>query len=187
MAVSLLCAGVELHPPEGEDAKLLYGWRNDLSNLALWNPGRRPIDLDAFRAELDRFESEHVYIRLMVRYRGETVGTVYAYDANLVHGWAYMAIYINPKYRGTQRAIAPIAWALLVEYLFTAFPFRKIYAEAYGFNPLSLKTMRTAGLILEAQTPQHFFWNGAYYDMFLFALYREQLPTTVGKFLDKRR
>lgn len=186
MVVSLAYANVELHPPTGKDVEKLYAWRNDLAELGLWKAGRHPIDLDGFRAELDRFESEHVYLRLMIHYRNETVGTVYAYDANLVHGWTYMAIYIVPKYRGGLRSIAPRAWGLLADYLFKAFPFRKLYAEVYGFNQLSLRTLRSAGLITEAQVPEHFFWNGDYYDMFLLALYRHQLATTVVKFLPKR-
>ena len=187
MAVALECDRVKLRLPRTEDTDLLYQWRNDLTDLGLWYPRRHPIDRESFREELTRFEQEHVHIRLMIDCNGEIVGTVYSYDANLVHGWTYIAIFVDKNHRMLRAAVAPIAWGLLVEYLFKSFPFRKIYAEAYSFNKISLKTLKSAGLKLEAQIPQHFYWQGEHHDQYIFALYREDSPNIISKFLDKRR
>lgn len=158
---------------EDKDMDLLFQWRNDLNYLALWMPQRYPVSKEEFKAEFERFQRTIEHIRLIIVKNGETAGTIYSYNCNLIHGWVYIATYLRPEFR--KKGIGPKAWALFVEYLFNNFPFRKVYCEVYGFNKLSLSTLKSGNLEVQAQFPEHIFWQGSYYDMYIMALTRENL------------
>lgn len=172
--ISLELGDLVLRPlDEEKDMDLLFQWRNDLTYLALWMPQRYPVSKEEFKAEFERFQRTIEHIRLIIIKDGKTVGTVYSYNCNLTHGWVYIATYLRPEFR--KKGIGPKAWALFVEYLFDNFPFRKVYCDVYGFNNLSLSTLKSGSLEVQAQLPKHIFWQGLYYDMYIMALTRENL------------
>ena len=154
---------------------LLFEWRNDLTHLALWMPQRYPVSKEEFKTEFERFQRTTEHIRLMIIRNGETVGTIYSYNCNLVHGWTYIATYLKPSSRNS--GIGAKAWVLFVDYLFDNFPFRKVYCEVYGFNELSLSTLNSGGLEVQAQLPEHIFWKNKYYDMYTMTMTRESAET----------
>src|SRR5262249_5736243 len=69
-----------------------------------------------------------------------------------------------------------IATALFMDWLFQSLPLRKVYQEAYGYNAGVLRMWRKIGLIEEGVLKEDRYWNGAYWDLHIFALYREAWP-----------
>jgi RimJ/RimL family protein N-acetyltransferase len=175
--------GLRLCEPE-TDLSLLWEWRNNLDEVALWCPRRHPVSRQEFQREWEALESSSTHIRMMITRHDRVVGSIFSYNYNPLHGWVYVTTYTVRSARGI--GVGPVAWGLFVEYLFDLLPLRKVYCEVYGFNPLSLKTMINAGLAVEATIPNHLYWQGQYHELILLALYREDVGR-VRQFLQRRR
>lgn len=165
----------ELCPMSETDRPVLHVWRNDLATLPLWYPRRAPRSPEQFAREFQETEAS-THVRFMVRAEGKSVGTVYSYNYNSLHGWAYLAVFIEAASRrhglGSWAARSFAAW------LFDNYPLRKLYAEVYGFNQESNATLQAAGIRPEAVLHEHLYWRGGYHDLLLYAVSREQFDAT---------
>lgn len=65
-----------------------------------------------------------------------------------------------------------------MDYLFTCFPYRKVYAETYEFNSDSRRALENGGFVQEGHFRQHVWYDGRYWDLYKYALYREWWPAT---------
>jgi hypothetical protein len=60
-----------------------------------------------------------------------------------------------------------------MDWLFQALPFRKVYHEVFSYNKTVVRICRKLCLAEEGVLKADRFWNGAYWDLHIFALYRE--------------
>jgi len=98
------------------------------------------------------------------------IGYVFAYNASLSDGHAYMAALVDRK----QGAGLVEAVLLFLRYLFVGWPFRKIYMESIEFNIRQYASAVNRGLMREERRfPEHRFYDGKYWDESTFAIYRE--------------
>ena len=100
----------------------------------------------------------------------EFVGLVVAYNASPQDDFCYMAAITDRKFgSGTVEAVA-----LFLRYLFRYWPIRKIYLEALEFNvPQYASAVRLGIFREEGRLRDHHFFDDRYWDLILYAIYRE--------------
>lgn len=101
----------------------------------------------------------------------QPIGFIYSYRYNSNDGNLYTTIYIEPKSRKSVLGVE--AGAVFYEYLFNKYSIRKIYCCVYSYNNMSIKLLKNAGFKLEGNLKKSKYFNGAYYDTYIMALYRD--------------
>lgn len=106
-------------------------------------------------------------------------GLVVAYNANPQDNFCYLAVMTDKRFgAGSVEAVA-----LFLRYLFRYWPIRKVYVEALEFNlPQYASAIRLGLFKEEARFKNHAFFNGRYWDLFVYAIYRE----AAAKFVEDR-
>ncbi len=142
----------------------------------LWINRRELPTYEVFANDLEWRLKHTILAQVMICERNDEtpIGTVYAYDANLVDGYAFGTIYLPDAYR--RQKIGVEALILFIDYLFAYFPLRKLYSEVYGYNQPSLSMMRAAGVVEEGCFRAHRYFGGQYADLYRFALYQDAWP-----------
>lgn len=100
-----------------------------------------------------------------------SIGMIYTCNTSFIDRFAYLFIYLSPQY--TARGIGPEAAYLMGNYLFAYFGFRKVDAEIFDYNPVSLKTCLQNGFIEEGCLKTHRWFGDRYWDLHIFSITRE--------------
>jgi hypothetical protein len=97
-------------------------------------------------------------------------GLVVAYNGSSQDDYSYMAAVTDRKFGpGTVEALG-----LFLRYLFRYWPFRKIYFESLAFNIPQYESAVKLGIFKEeARLKDHHFFDGQYWDLVIYAIYRE--------------
>ena len=169
---------------EEKDLPVLFGWRNDPTTLFLWSPRYYPVSFEQFRQEFLDDTVRQGRIQMIVELEGRIIGTIYFYDYSLNDRNGFLGIYLEPQATGHGHGV--IALALFLEYLFAYLNLKKVYANAYNFNPASFKPLEKAGFKLEGCLEGHRYFQGEYHDQCIYAFYREQLEI-VKRILTRRK
>ncbi len=171
-----------------EDMPVLFEWRNNVDTLSLWSLARNVVSEHQFEDEWAHRMREHFHCFAMIEKRehedATAVGFCYAYDASIADGHAFLCTYLDPA-RG-RRGYGVEATALFVEYLFAFYPFRKLYADVFGYNTLSLRTCQHAGFEVEGVFREHRYFNARYWDVHRCALHRSQWEARRPRLLRRR-
>jgi RimJ/RimL family protein N-acetyltransferase len=100
---------------------------------------------------------------------------VVAYNADQRNGFAYIGAVMSSTVGSTGIGIA--AMDLFITYLFTTWPFRKLYAELPQYN-LPMLGNRIGHLLREeGRLKEHTYYNGRWWDQVIVALYPEEYFT----------
>jgi RimJ/RimL family protein N-acetyltransferase len=99
------------------------------------------------------------------------IGFVQAFDPNDRNGHCHFAIVLDPALERTGWALE--ALLLFLDYLFTIFNFRKLYAEVPEFNYASFASGNERDFKIEGRLREHDWHAGRYWDLFFLAVYRE--------------
>lgn len=101
---------------------------------------------------------------------GALQGLVTAYAGNLRNRHCYLASFLNPARHVS--GFAAEAVCIFTNYLFSAFPFRKIYVEAPGFAlPQYRSILDHAFFVEEGCLVDHLYLDGRYWNQHLLAMY----------------
>lgn len=163
---------VYLRPVRREDYEDLYSWRIDTEHLHRWSPTRRLVTFDEFIAELNNHISSSLLLTAIEVKTGDAVGFVQVYGASPIDGFAHLLIYVDPDY--WNRGYAVEIGLLVTRHLFQNYGMRKIYAEVYEFNEQSRRLVERLGFVLEGTRRKHLWYNDRFWDVYLYALYREE-------------
>jgi RimJ/RimL family protein N-acetyltransferase len=106
------------------------------------------------------------------RSTNEVVGLVAAYAADLHDRHVQVAAILDPRVH--TRGWPLEAMVLFVNYLFTNWDFRKVYAEAVEFNYRQFASGAGRLFSVEAQLRGHHYWNGAFWDQVIGSCTREE-------------
>lgn len=114
-----------------------------------------------------------VLVQFIVERRttSEPLGLVTAYNANQREGWVYVAALGAPKYRASGLVVEGIG--VLIGYLFTTWPFRKLYFEAIEYNTYMYASAYASLIVEEGRLQKHIFYDGRYWDLVTSAMYRK--------------
>lgn len=101
---------------------------------------------------------------------GDAVGLVTAYSPDQANGHALIAVAAHPSQPPGSLAEGIV---LFVNYCFSTWPLRKLYAEAVEYNLHSFRTVADRYCVEEGRLRDHYFLQGRYWDKVTLALYRE--------------
>jgi len=105
---------------------------------------------------------------------------VFAYNVNLRDRTGYLAMAVVPWLHG--RGVAVEAGGLFVSYMFSNWELRKLYGETVDFELQHYWTGGTDKLFHEeGRLRDHVYYGGRYWDMHLFAIYREEWAAFSGR------
>ena len=116
---------------------------------------------------------------------GRALGLTVAYNADLRNGHAYIAAVMD------QHEVLPgsgvEANALFLDYLFTTWNFRKLYAEVLAFNLPQFSSGLGSAFQEEGVLREHHYYGGRFWDQHLVAYYRETWEREGARILERVR
>ena len=164
---------VELRPIREEDYAIIFEWHFDPRQIHLWWDERHIQSYSEFVEDFDkRLRYFFFTFFIVIRKDEETdipVGFTYTSRFNSIDRYVYSTMYLTQEHTGL--GIGPEAGRLHIQYLFSVFNIRKIYAEIYGYNEASIKAAKAVGFVEEGRLKQHRWFNGRYWDLLILALY----------------
>lgn len=171
---------IYLRPIEESDYPVLHKWRNEFRFISLFSARREVVSFDNFVKELKREFERNRHLQFVIERKDKSIpiGTIFSFNFNQIDGYVFMNTYIDSAHEN--RGYGPEAIFLFTHYLFTFLPVRKICFEIFGYNKLSLSSIRSGesyGFCEEGRFKEHRFFEGKYHDVFRFAVYR----SSVGK------
>jgi RimJ/RimL family protein N-acetyltransferase len=94
------------------------------------------VGSEEFPQEFQADSNGHYHIFMLIEHQrsSQIIGFIYSYDPQFVDGHCYLAVFIDRDWR--KRGYGAEATCLFLNYLFTYFSFRKVYADTYSYNSL---------------------------------------------------
>lgn len=108
----------------------------------------------------------------------ELVGNVVCYRADHQAGHAWLSAFVTEKHRG---AASFEVLSLFVEYLFSSFRFRKLYADIVAPNLDHMPSFPDYLFNREAAFVDDVWIQGRYHDRYVFALWRDRWIELMGQ------
>lgn len=167
-----------------DDMPFLFRLFADPARSHLWMQDRRVYDERGFHEAWISWTSGSIGAKFIVESGGRPIGLVYEYDRALEDGHTKVTALLQEESVGHGAGV--IATALLWDWLFQSLPLRKVYMQAYGYNVRVLGILRKLGLAEEGVLKGDRFWDGAYWNLHIFALYREAWPEVRDRILRER-
>jgi len=110
--ISLSSKNIFLRPVTTDDISTLLNWRNDLSELIYWSGNRTTLTMPNYTEEINSDSQNGVYRFCIVnKSDSKVIGQIYAYGHNQNCRYAFIAMFIEEKYRN--RTFAAEAFALM--------------------------------------------------------------------------
>jgi RimJ/RimL family protein N-acetyltransferase len=163
--------GITLRQVADRDMPFLFRLFADPERCHLWMRGRRVYDEAGFTQAWAAWTSDEIAAKFIVESVGRPVGLVFDYSRNVEDGLTRATSLLTTENVGRGAGIT--GSGLFMDWLFQALPFRKIYHEVFSYNPSVVRIWRKLGLTEEGIFKADRFWNGDYWDLHVFALYRE--------------
>lgn len=102
----------------------------------------------------------------------EIIGFLHNYQFSLKDGHCKLAECVKRNYRGS--GLGAMAALIFMHQLFEMYPLRKMYLTVYDYNLESLRNNVRAGFCEEGKIRSYKYYNGQYYDMHYYSIYREK-------------
>lgn len=154
--------------PGPADLSTVYDWVNDPLISYRWRARGVQLSPAQFEESISTTSAHFIGYHLRSD-QPVAYGAVFALDLRAQH--AQVGLLSSPKFLGTGIAIE--LGALLVRYAFDVYPLRKIYLEMASFNRGPLEQILSSYATLEAEIPEHVYWNGALHTTLMFSLSRD--------------
>jgi hypothetical protein len=101
----------------------------------------------------------------------QPIGLVLAYNANFQDQYAYVAV---ARFESQTRSpVMILGFGIFIHYVFTCWPFRKLYLESSQYNYDQFASGMGRYFEVEARLRDHSFFGGQYWDQLTLAIYRE--------------
>jgi diamine N-acetyltransferase len=177
--------GTSLRPVTDADLPFLFRLYTDPSRCHLWMASRRVYDEREFRDAWNSWISGAMEAKFIVENGQQPVGWVMSCDGYPEHGFTKIHTILHEENVGHGVGVA--ATALFIDFLFKQQPLRKIYFEVFDFNPVVVRIWRKLGLVEEGLLKGDRYWDGMYWDLHIFALYRDAWPDIRARVLRPER
>jgi RimJ/RimL family protein N-acetyltransferase len=166
--------GVSLRQVIDADLPFLFRLFADPERRHLWTRDRRVYDERGFEHVWAAWSAEAMGDKFLVEAAGAPTGLVFDYDRAVEDGTTKVTALVTEERTG--RGGGVVATALLVDWLFKSLPFRKVYLDVFGYNPSVLSMLRKLGIGEEGVLKGDRYWDGAYWDLHVFAIHRAAWP-----------
>jgi RimJ/RimL family protein N-acetyltransferase len=164
--------GITLRPVIDDDMPFLFRLFADPQRCHLWMRGRRAYDEGGFAQAWSAWISDDIAAKFIVESARRRVGIVFDHGRAIEDGCTRATTLLETRSVGHGAGVT--ATGLFMDWLFEALPFRKVYHEVFAYNASVVRIWRKLGLVEEGVLKADRFWNGRYWDLHIFALYREQ-------------
>ncbi len=102
-----------------------------------------------------------------------TVGQISFYDYNPLNQSVAMGVIVDPDRR--RNGYAREAVRLLIKYLFRYRNINKVHAETAEFNTEAVALLESVGFKKDGTIRQHYYYEGAFHDKFVYSFLRFEL------------
>lgn len=177
--------GIRLRQVTEDDMPFLFRLFADPTRCHLWKQGRAVHDEREFHEAWIGWSSDMMGAKFLVEHRSRPIGLIFEYGRTLEDAHTKVTALLEAQSVGGGRGV--IATALLCEWIFMNLPVRKVYMENYGYNARVAGMLRKVGLPEEGQLKENRFWNGEWWDLHIFALYRTAWPEVRKRILRPQR
>jgi RimJ/RimL family protein N-acetyltransferase len=177
--------GIALRQVLEEDLPFLFRLFADPSRGHLWMRTQWVYDEREFRDAWATWLGSLIGAKFIVASGGRPIGLVLEYDRAVEHGHTKVGALLHEESVGHGGGM--VAGALLIDYLFQTLPLRKVYLEVFGYNPRVVAILGKLGLPQEGLLKGDRFWDGSYWDLHIFAVYREAWPGVRARILGVER
>lgn len=158
-----------------EDIPVWFDWFNDPFVTEYMNKGIFPnteLAQEEYFNYLSKSKND-VQLAIVLKENDSLVGIVGIHKIDWIHRHGDVSIVIgNKKLWG--KGIATEVVALMVKHAFTKMNLRRLTAGMPSTNECSRKSFENNGFVLEGTRRKHFFYNGAYDDVYMYAFLREE-------------
>lgn len=170
LVIPTLCGRhVRLRPVQETDARTLYSWVSNPLEMYLWRGRRELVPFEIFRDELQKnLLNDLVHLLAVDLHTDQPLGWIFAYGYAIWEQRCFLVIYVVPEAR--RFGAAAEAGMLFLDYVFSYFPVRKVAAEVFSFNHISLHVLEHAGFHVEGVLRQEHYFGGHFYDVVRFGL-----------------
>ena len=166
--------GISLRPVVEADLPFLFRLMGDPTRVHLWLRSRPVYDEAGFQQTWSSWAAGMMGAKFVIESASKPVGLAFDYDRMLDDGWTRITTLVQEESMGHGAGV--IGGFLFMEWLFQALPLRKMYHEVFGYNENVIRMLRKVGLTEEAVLKEDRYWTGAYWDLHVFALYRDAWP-----------
>ena len=111
----------------------------------------------------------------------QAVGFIYAYKFSLIDRHCDICLYVDKEYRNL--GVGAMATIKFLNELFSVYPLDMVYSSVYGYNQDSYQNHINAHFSLEATLKNYHYFNGKFYDYYIFSLSREAFYRYLFPFL----
>jgi diamine N-acetyltransferase len=167
--------GIFLRPLSQDDLDRVLAWHSDrdlYSTLAgHFRYVSREAEAEWFRQRLSA--RDEVNLAVCLAKGGEHIGNIYLRNIDWVHRNAELHIFLaDKKHRG--KGYGTEAVRLLTKHAFEELGLIRVYLHTLASNAAAIKSYEKCGFVIEGRLRRHAFKNGAFEDMILMGLCREQ-------------
>ncbi len=115
----------------------------------------------------------------------EFIGMVFSYDQQMADGHGKVSAYIAPNFR--KNGLGAIAAIQFMDYLFSAYPLRRIYCDVYAYNKDSFESLMGFGFEKMGRLYEYRYCEGAFHDLILLTITREAFYEKLKTLRGERR
>lgn len=171
---------VNLRPLRYGDENLFFKWRNDLEYIGLTKSFRLPkheaVEKDWLESAMRDKSNKSVIFIIETVSDAAPVGFVQLNQIDWISRNCMFGIAIPEKsFQG--KGFGREVMEMLFRYTFDNLNLRKISLEVTSFNANSIHLYEKIGFEKEGVLRQHYFWNGAYHDVLIYGLFKENFIT----------
>ncbi len=173
---------VRLRGVAREDLPILWAFNNDLAvELASGGDPPYPQSLAHLQAEFDQAAAKggRDTTRFVIEVDGKCVGICALFNPNTTARTCELGIGIGEKdYWG--RGYGRDAIRLLLTYAFKYLNYRKVWLQVHAVNERAIRAYRACGFVEEGRQRAHVWSNGAYDDLILMGILRDEWQDSEG-------
>src|SRR5262245_39675770 len=173
--------GISLRQVAEEDLPFLFRLFADPGRCHLWMHCRRVYDELGFHQAWAVWSAETMVAKFIVESAGQPIGLVFDHERTLEDGWTQVTALLEEGRTGHGGGV--VAAALLVDWLFQGLPLRKVYLKVYAYNRAVVGMLRKLGCAEEGVLQGDRYWDGAYWDLHIFAIHRAAWPAIRARIL----
>jgi len=162
---------VSLRPVSREDYPTLFKWRSSFESVHWLNFRRRIGPFEEFVREIEGLLPQCILLLVRRAKTGDAIGYALGYNINQWDGSMGMTMYLEERFQ--RRGYGGEALLLWADFLFKAFPLRRLTAEIYEFAAPTLALAQAMGAEQVGFMPEHFWHEDRHWGVHFMMLTRE--------------
>ena len=162
---------VTMRPVSCEDYPTLFRWRSSFDTVHMLNFRRRVVAYEEFVRDIESMLPNAMLLLVREKKGGQAIGYALAHNINPWDGWLGVGMYVEPAYR--LKGHGGEAGLLCIDYLFRAFPLRKVLTEIYDFAEPLLRMAEAMGFEEACYLPDHYWHEDRSWGLHQMVLTRE--------------